>query len=347
MCLHTLKELQTYIPMAGTEVDLKNLILEKLKQHKEYISGEELSELFNVSRTAIWKHINELRKEGYNIVSSTKKGYSLVEPPDLLDSRELQIPTGQIIGHELVRFSEIDSTNNYAKKIASEGCQHGTIVVADKQTRGRGRVGRDWKSYNGEGLWFSVVLRPDLEPEYIQIVTLAAAVAVVEGIFENQGIVCGIKWPNDIILNNYKLGGILTELSAEPEHINYVVVGIGINVNQDENGFDDDIKNKATSLKLHTGKCSSRVRLLESILSKFEQIYSEVIQGKTQEIINTWGKYSVTLGKEVKIILKGTEYIGLAQSITEDGKLIVKCNDGEVREISSGEIQVRGLLGYT
>ena len=334
------------MPMVGVEVDLKDLILEKLKQKKEYMSGEELSELFDVSRTAIWKHINELRNEGYNIVSSTKKGYILVDTPDLLDGRELKIPKGQIIGRELVHFSEIDSTNNYAKKIANEGCQHGTIVVADKQTMGRGRVGRQWESYSSEGLWFSAVLRPDLEPEYIQIVTLAAAVAVVEGIYENQGIVCGIKWPNDIILNNYKLGGILTELSAEPEHINYVVVGIGININQDKNAFGYEIKNKATSLKIHTGKWVSRVRLLESILSKFEQIYSQLVQGKTKEIINIWSKYSVTLGKEVRVVFKGTEYIGLAQSITPDGKLIVKCNDEEVREVSSGEIQVRGLLGY-
>lgn len=326
---------------------MKNLILEKLKQKKEYISGEELSEMFSVSRTAIWKHINELRKEGYNIVSSTKKGYCLIETPDLLDSRELHIPKNQIIGQELIHFDEIDSTNNYAKKIANEGCPHGTVIVAERQTMGRGRLGRCWESLNSDGLWFSIVLKPDMEPEKISIVTLAAAIAVVEGINETQGIVCGIKWPNDIILNNYKLGGILTELSAEPEHINYVVVGIGINVNQERNAFDDEIKNKATSIKIYLGKTVSRVRLLEGILSKFEKVYNLLLQGKTQEIINIWSKYSVTLGKEVKIISKNTQYIGLAQAITSDGKLVVKCKDGEYREISSGEIQVRGLLGYT
>ncbi len=329
------------------EVNLKNLILERLKQTKEYISGEELSELFNVSRTAIWKHINELRKDGYNIISSTNKGYSLVGTPDLLDGRELKIPEGQLIGRDIFHFKEIDSTNNYAKKIANDGCPHGAIVIAEKQTMGRGRVGREWKSCNSNGLWFSVVLRPDLEPEYIKIVTLAAAIAVVEGIFEAQGIVCGIKWPNDIILENYKLGGILTELSAEPERINYVVVGIGININQDKSDFDDDIKNKATSLKIYSGGTVSRVRVLESILTRFEEIYTTMVQGKTQEIVNKWSKYSVTLGKEVKIKYRDIEYIGLAQAITSDGKLIVKCNDGVVREIQAGEIQVRGLLGYT
>jgi len=329
------------------EVNLENLILEKLKQEKGFISGEELSKNFSVSRTAIWKHINILRKEGYTIESSSKKGYRLAGTPDLLDSREILLPHGQIIGSEIIHFQEIDSTNNYAKKIANEGCPHGTIVVSEKQTFGRGRVGREWKSYNSEGLWFTIVLRPYLEPEFVQIITLAASVAVVEGIFETQGIVCGIKWPNDIILDNCKLGGILTEISAEPGHVNYVVVGIGININQDSSTFDDEIKNKATSLKIHMGKSVSRVRVLESILTRFEDIYRIMLQGNTQEIINKWSRYSVTLGKQVKILYKDIEYIGLAQSIALDGKLVVKCNDGVVREISAGEIQVRGLLGYT
>ncbi|MHB8062175.1 MAG: biotin--[acetyl-CoA-carboxylase] ligase, partial [Ruminiclostridium sp.] len=292
-------------------------------------------------------HVNELRKDGYSIESSSKKGYRLAEAPDLLDDRELIIPNGQIIGNEIIHFQEIDSTNNYAKKIANDGCPHGTIVVSEKQTFGRGRVGREWKSYNSEGLWFTIVLRPDLEPENVQIVTLAASVAVVEGILEAQGIVCGIKWPNDIILDACKLGGILTELSAEPGHINYVVVGIGVNINQDYSTFEDEIKDRATSLKMHMGKLVSRVRVLESILTKFEDMYNIILQGNIQEIINKWSKYSVTLGKEVKIIFKNIEYNGLAQSIASDGKLVVKCNDGVVREISAGEIQVRGLLGYT
>jgi len=325
---------------------LKNLILEKLKQDKGYISGQALSKNFGVSRTAIWKHINELRKTGYNIESSSKKGYKLAGVPDLLDSRELLIPQGQLIGREIIHFEKIDSTNNYAKKIANEGSPHGTLVVAEKQTLGRGRMGREWKSYSSEGLWFTIVLKPDLEPENVQIVTLAASVAVVEGIFEAQGIVCGIKWPNDIILDNCKLGGILTELSAEPGHVNYVVVGIGININQDASTFDDEIRNKATSLKIHTGVPVSRVKLLGSILTRFEEIYNIMLQGNTQEIINRWSRHSVTIGKDVKIIRKDIEYIGLAQAIALDGKLIVKCNDGVVREISAGEIQIRGLLGY-
>ncbi len=325
---------------------MKNQVLEKLKQENGYISGEELSKIWGVSRTAIWKYINELRKEGYTIESSSKKGYRLTGTPDLLDEREIEIPNGQLIGNKVVHFKEIDSTNNYAKIIANEGCPHGTVVVSEKQTLGRGRVGREWKSNNNEGLWFTIVLRPDMEPENIQLITLAASVAVVEGIFESQGIVCTIKWPNDIILGDCKLVGILTELSAEPGHVNYVVVGIGININQDLKSFDDEIRNKATSLKIHTGKPVSRVRVLEKILTKFEDIYNIMLNGNTQEIVNRWSRYSVTLGKEVKILIRDIEYYGLAKAITPDGKLVVECKDGVVREISAGEIQVRGLLGY-
>lgn len=313
---------------------------------QEYISGGELSKSLGVSRTAVWKHINELRKEGYNIESSSGKGYKLMDLPDILDARELLIPEGQQIGRELIHFDEIDSTNNYAKQIGNEGCPHGTVVVAERQTLGRGRVGRQWQSDTKHGLWFSIVLRPDLEPEQVQIITLAASVAVVEGISRHLGIKCGIKWPNDIILESSKLCGILTELSAEPGYVNYVVVGIGINVNHALSEFNADLKTRATSLQIHTGKTVSRVKLLGSILSSFEEIYEIVLQGNTKEIINRWNRYSVTLGREVKIISRENEYIGTAISVASDGKLVVKCKDGTVRQVSAGEVQVRGLLGY-
>ncbi len=325
---------------------MKELILHTLKEKQSYVSGEELSNRLGVSRTAVWKHINELRKEGYEIESSSKKGYRLSGLPDILDSREVSVPEGQQIGRELVHFADIDSTNNYAKRIGNEGCLHGTVITAERQTLGRGRVGRLWQSDNNRGLWFSMVLRPDLEPEKVQIITLAASVAVVEGIFEVLGINCGIKWPNDIILDSCKLGGILTELSAEPGHVNYVVVGIGLNVNQDSGDFDQELQDKAISLKLYTGKTQARSKILSAILKRFESIYETLLEGKTRHIIDKWNKYSVTIGKEVRIISREVEYIGTAQSIALDGKLVVKCKDGAVREVSSGEVQVRGLMGY-
>ncbi len=326
---------------------MKNQILKILRAQDQYISGEDISKALNVSRTAVWKHINELRKDGYIIESSSKKGYRFIEAPDILDRREINIPQGQLIGGNIQHFEEIDSTNKFAKKIANEGCAHGTVVVADRQTMGRGRIGREWQSDTSDGLWFTIVLRPDLEPENIQVITLAASVAVVEAIKETEGIVCGIKWPNDIILDGKKLGGILTELSAEPGHVNYIVVGIGINANQDSEIFDYEIRQKAISLKMHKGETISRSNLLASILVNFEKIYKSVLLGKNKDIIDKWTDYSVTIGKEVKVAYRDVEYIGTAQSIAYDGKLIVKCKDGVIREISAGEIQVRGLLGYT
>ncbi len=326
---------------------MKNQILKILKEEDKYISGEDISKALNVSRTAVWKHINELRKDGYTIESSSKKGYRFLNAPDIPDSREINIPQGQIIGADIQHFEEIDSTNNYAKKIANEGCAHGTVVVADRQTTGRGRIGRLWQSDTSEGIWFSIVLRPEIEPENIQVITLAASVAVVEAIRETLGIVCGIKWPNDIIIDGRKLGGILTELSAEPGHVNYVVVGIGINANQASEHFDNEIRQKAISLKMYEGKTVSRSNLLGGILTNFEKIYKCVLLGKNKEIIDKWTEYSVTIGKEVKVAYRDVEYIGTAQSVASDGRLIVQCKDGVTRAISAGEIQVRGLLGYT
>ncbi len=326
---------------------MKNLILSKLKETDGFLSGEELSSILGVSRTAVWKHINELRKEGYSIESSSRKGYRLNELPDLLDEREIKLSPGQQIGSNLIHLAEIDSTNNFAKKIANDNCPHGTVVIAEKQTLGRGRVGRAWESDSNKGLWFSLVLRPALLPEEVQIITLAASVAVVEGIFRGQGVSCGIKWPNDIILDNCKVCGILTELSAEPDHVNHVIVGIGINVNQTFEDFGAEISGKATSLKIHTGLGQSRVRLLENILFCFDEIYSTLLQGNKKEIIERWNRYSVTLGKEIRVVSRDVEYIGIAQSIASDGKLVVKCIDGTLKEIAAGEVQVRGLMGYT
>ncbi len=326
---------------------MKNLILNKLKETDGFLSGEELSGLLGVSRTAVWKQINELRKEGYAIESSSKKGYKLNELPDLLDEREIRLLPGQQLGSNLIHLEEVDSTNNYAKKIANDNCPHGTVVIAEKQTLGRGRVGRTWESESNNGLWFSIILRPSLQPEEVQLITLAASVAVVEGIYGEQGVCCGIKWPNDIILDNCKLCGILTELSAEPGHVNHVIVGIGVNVNQDSEDFGAAISGRATSLKIHTGHKQSRVRLLESILSSFDEIYLDLLKGNTIKIIERWNKYSVTLGKEIRVVSKDVEYFGVAQSIASDGKLVVKCKDGTLKEISAGEVQVRGLMGYT
>jgi BirA family biotin operon repressor/biotin-[acetyl-CoA-carboxylase] ligase len=185
------------------------------------------------------------------------------------------------------------------------------------------------------------------KPEKIQIITLAASVAVVEAIRNELGIICGIKWPNDIILKGCKVGGILTELSAEPGYINYLVIGIGINANQEICNFNKEIQQKAISLKMCSGKKINRSGLLTCILQNLDNVYKEIRAGNSEKVIDRWKEHSVTIGKSVKFTFSGNEYVGIARTIAEDGKLIVECNDGQMREISAGEIQVRGLLGYT
>lgn len=335
---------------------MKGEILKKLKgSNGDYVSGEQLSGAMDVSRTAIWKCIKELKKEGYVIDSSSKKGYKLSYVPDIINSWEISegLDTN-FIGKDVYYFPEVDSTNNYAKKLAQEGCEDGTVVLADRQTRGRGRLGRDWDSMDKKGIWMSVVLRPAGGMEDIQIITLAASVAVVAAIEEVFGTKAGIKWPNDIILDGKKVCGILTEMSMEMERVNFLILGIGINFSQKKNDFPEEIKDKATSLGVYLkdmfGTDISKIRrseLVKIILFKFEEVYDKVNKGHVSEVIEEWRKYSVTLGKEVCITFKEKQYVGIAQDIDENGRLIVKCSDGITREVLSGEVSVRGLLGYT
>lgn len=335
-------------------VIVKKEILQKLKESpSEYVSGEALSTVLGVSRTAVWKAINELKDEGYIIESSSKKGYRLSPDSDVVNSFELSYGLKtKVFGQNIVHFSEIDSTNNYAKKIALEGCEEGTVVTADYQTSGRGRLGRSWDSSDKKGVWMSLVLRPDLPFEEIQIVTLAASVAVVKALMEVAGIEAGIKWPNDIIIGGKKVCGILVEMNMELDRINFLVLGIGLNVNQQADDFPHDIINKATSLRLSLkealgiGKTLIRSEFIRAILLKFEEIYDKVICGAYEEIISEWKKYSVTLGKEVSMTYKDKQCTGVAEDITKEGKLVVRCADGTVKEVLSGEVSVRGLLGY-
>lgn len=333
---------------------MKKEILQKLKESpSDYVSGEALSTVLGVSRTAIWKTINDLKDDGYIIEASSKKGYRLSPDSDVVNTFEVgQGLKTKVFGRNIAHLGEVDSTNNYAKKVALEGCEEGTIVTADYQTSGRGRLGRSWDSSGKKGVWMSLVLRPDIPFEEIQIITLAASVAVVKAIKEVAHIEAGIKWPNDIIINGKKVCGILVEMNMEIDRINFMVLGIGLNVNQQANDFPEEIRDKATSLKISmeqsydVKKTLKRSELIKVILLKFEEIYDKVICGAYEEIISEWKKYSVTLGKEVSMTYKDKQCIGIAEGITKEGKLIVRCADGTVKEVLSGEVSVRGLLGY-
>ncbi|NLL06112.1 MAG: biotin--[acetyl-CoA-carboxylase] ligase [Clostridiaceae bacterium] len=334
---------------------MKREILLNLKNSPlEYISGEHLSTVLGVSRTAIWKVINELKKEGYVIESSSKKGYRLSSTSDVLNSFEIsQELKTKTLGRNIVYLDSVDSTNNYAKKAALEGCEEGTLVVADNQTCGRGRLGREWNSPDKKGVWMSLVLRPEISFDEVQIITLAASVAVVQALYEVAQIEAGIKWPNDIIINGKKVCGILVEMNMEIDRINFLVLGIGLNVNQEKEDFSQELLDRAISLKMYMDQNANNQKILKrneiiaTILLKFEEIYDKVKCRAFEDIITEWKRYSVTLGKEVNITHKSKQYRGVAQDITKDGKLIVKCVNGSVIEVFSGEVSVRGLLGYS
>ncbi|MCX7920790.1 MAG: biotin--[acetyl-CoA-carboxylase] ligase [Clostridia bacterium] len=336
---------------------VKDIVLQRLKEDtSRYISGEVLSEMLGVSRTAIWKYINELKKDGYEIESSSKKGYKLISASDIINATEIGYNLGtRILAKKIEYFGVIDSTNNYAKQAAAEGCGDGTVIVAESQTSGRGRLGRAWDSAGKKGIWLSVVLRPSIAPEDIHLITLAASVAVVKAVKQATGIETGIKWPNDVVLGGKKVCGILTEMSSEMERVNFLVLGIGINVNHETEDFPEGLRDTAVSLASYADKnldgavCKTpfnRAYIIRTLLEELEKIYIKINEGSTEEIVEEWKKYSVTLGNEVRVTIKNNQYTGIARDITEDGKLIVSCSDGITREVISGEIMVRGILGY-
>lgn len=336
---------------------MREELLQMLCQNPyEYISGEEISKRLGVSRTAIWKHINELRKKGYDIKSSTNKGYALFSMIDKLDVNKIQknLKT-ETIGKHVEYHEEIDSTNTRAKILAAQGCENGTIIIANMQTAGRGRMGRNWVSAANKGLWMTVVSREDIDPQLTGLITLGASVAVVEAIKTVTGIETQIKWPNDIVANGKKLCGILCEMSTEPERINYVIVGIGINVSHETIDFPPEITEIATSLKqLHKSKnlrtitenTNLRNELASEILNRLEDVFFILRKDKGCDIISKWKSSSATLGKEVKVSIRGNVFEGTAIDVTPMGELIVKDKIGKDIIVRSGEAQVRGIMGY-
>lgn len=324
---------------------LRQRLLRLLKENKgEYISGQKLSEQLNVSRTAIWKHINELKNEGYQIEAHRKMGYILLSEPDLLTYEEVSpyLSTnflGKYYMHKLV----IDSTNNFAKEIASN-VPDGTVIIAEEQTAGRGRLGRSWISQKGCGIWMSIILKPNLQPKEAINLTQVAAISVVKAIEEVFHVESKIKWPNDIILNNKKVCGILTEMSSEIDKINYVIIGIGVNVNCDN--FPEELKGKATSLYLETNSKVDRKKLTASILNNLEFYYNAYLQKGFEYIRPICIEKSITIGRQIKVIANEGEIEGKAVTIDNNGSLVVETKEGKRLSIMSGDVSVRGLLDY-
>ena len=315
-----------------------------LDNEKEFISGEELSKKLGISRTAIWKHIRILRSQGYNIESVNKKGYRLVdEPTDLLNQQNIyrNLKT-KFIGKNVLHFETIDSTNDYAKKIGNE-LRDGSVIISEEQTKGKGRLGRVWESKAGEGIWMSIILKPNIIPNKAPFITLIAGASIVKAL-NILGVDAKIKWPNDITINNKKLSGILTELSAEIERVNYIVVGIGMNVKDTD--FEEELQDKATSLYKENYNVS-RVDIVKEILCQFEKLYLDYIEkDDKKEVLDICRQYSAIINKEIYVIKNDQKELVDCIGINEEGNLIIKNKDGKLEEIMSGEVSIRGVKGY-
>ncbi len=321
---------------------MKAKIISLLKSHSPgYISGEEISSILGISRTAVWKHIQKLRDNGYQIESHSRIGYRLVQAPDKLYQHELnEYMKSKIIGRKIVYREVVDSTNKVAKEMAQKGAEEGTVIIAEEQTAGKGRLGRLWFSPAGQGLWFSIILRSQISPADAPKMTLVAAVAVARTLRE-IGIPVGIKWPNDILIRERKLAGILTEMNAEIDKVNYLIVGIGINISLNGDVLPDEIASVATSMEEYAEGGISRIRVLASILNNFDSLYQEFTTGGFSNILDSWKDMSVTLNRRVKIHALGKIDEGLAFDIDEDGALILKKDDGTIKRVLSGEVSLR------
>jgi len=328
-----------YISGPKEKSEANQLLMLLLKNKGSCLSGEYISKKFRITRSAIWKQVNILREMGYKINSSPRLGYCLEESPDLILPEEIwTMSNSKILGSKIFYCLVTDSTNNDAKRLAQEDMPNGTLVIAERQQGGRGRMGRRWNSPEG-GIWLSVILRPELSPTDAPKLTIMAAVAVAESIFQSTGIQTNIKWPNDILVDGKKICGILTEISAELDIINYVIIGIGINVNNDK--FPDELKDKSISLKQIKGEKVNRVKVLASLLERLESYYFKAERDGFEEILERWRALCINLGKQVKIIGKNESFEGIALDIDSSGALLVKKTNGTIVRILSGEVSLR------
>jgi len=313
----------------------------KYLEEKEYVSGEVLARKLKISRVAVWKQIQKLKDMGYKIISDQNLGYCLISHPDLLIPQEVQRGLSTTyIGKKIFYFPELESTNIAAKEKAlhrAEGMGEGTLIIAERQSAGKGRLGREWFSPAG-GIWLSIILYPQLPPSYIPRITLMTAVATVKALENYTLIKPKIKWPNDILINEKKVCGILTEISAELDIINWLVVGIGINVNIDHREFPEDIQENTISLKEALGKEVLRVKLAQTFLQEFEKYYDKLKRKEFPSILREWKLYSHTLGRKIRVDMGERIIAGEAVGINEEGALILKKEDGELIKIISGTI---------
>jgi len=314
---------------------IQDKILEILRRKHEYASGEEISESLKISRQALWKHIQELRDLRYDIVAVPHLGYQLVSTPDRFFPSEITHGLNtKFLGKKIHYFESVSSTMDLAIQLGMRGSPEGTLVVAETQTKGRGRLGRSWISPKYKGIYLSLILKPEILPAQSPVITLLVSISICEAIKEITGLDAKIKWPNDIFIQNKKIGGILTELNAEMDRIHFLVIGIGLNVNNDKNSLLPG----AISLKEVKLENISRVGLAQEVLRKIEKDYLSFQKQGSQEIINRWRNYNITLGRRVKISCHKEHLEGRAVDIDNDGGLLIRDDSGLIQKVMAGDV---------
>jgi BirA family biotin operon repressor/biotin-[acetyl-CoA-carboxylase] ligase len=319
---------------------VKQKLLEAFsKADGEFVSGQALAEIIGCSRTAVWKHIEGLRNEGFELEAVRKKGYRIIHKPDKVTENEITIGLQtKKLGKQIIFKESTDSTQKEAHRLAQEQFKEGTVVIAEEQTSGRGRMTRAWHSPKYTGIWMSVILKPSLPPYKAPQFTLITAVAIVEAIQEVSGLQPEIKWPNDILLNGKKITGILTELQANADQILSLIIGIGINVNQKD--FPDELKDIATSLAIEKGEPVSRSQLVQAILKKMEHYYEVYIEEGFAEIKTRWETHAISIGKQIIARTITADIKGKALGITEEGVLQLQDEQGVIHNIYSADIEI-------
>ena len=308
----------------------------------EIVSGARISKALGITRAAVWKRITALRERGFVIDSLDRQGYLLVHVPDVLMSSLITYGLEtKWAGSQVFCYESVDSTNRVLRTMAADGAGHGTLVVANEQTGGRGRRGRGWLTPKDTSIAMSLLLRPEIPPAKVALLSLAASVAVAKGIRQVTGLEAGIKWPNDIVVNGKKVCGILLEMDADEQNVHYIVAGAGINVHLMD--IPEEIRATATSLDLELGHPCSRVEIVKAVMRATEETENLLRDGSFMSVYET---LSVTLGHPVSVQGVGETFTGTAEQIREDGVLMVRTESGAVREVMAGDVSVRGLMGY-
>ncbi|KAB8138462.1 biotin--[acetyl-CoA-carboxylase] ligase [Gracilibacillus oryzae] len=309
------------------------------QNEKDFISGQAVSGKLNISRTAVWKHINELKKDGYQFEAVPKKGYRLISSPTSVNETTIKwdLKT-EWLGQTLIFKDEVDSTQNIAHQLAREGAESGTVVVANKQLKGRGRLNRKWISHQDDGIWMSLILRPEMPPYQASQMTLFTAVSVVDTISKFVKLPVKIKWPNDLFIGNKKFCGILTEMQAELDHIEYLVIGIGLNINQKQTAFPTEIQSKTTSLAIASNQHFDRKTLIQQLLVDYEKNYLEFQRTGFSYVKDKWIENAYKLGENVFIKMPKKSFEATIKGISDDGALLVQTNQNTIEKVYSAEI---------